>query len=185
MNMGLPALLFIQGLSESDEFATTPVGPELSLPHVLGLGLGVTVSALLLTWMMRAWSERTISGGTAVIAFAVHVLILVTLYLTSPVLLLVYEGIVLLAIACSPLISLIADRRLLRQLRQEEVARCRNTLTHDPGNTAAHAMLGKAYLDLGNYDEAVKELEVAIAADPDHAQTELFHLQEARARMGR
>jgi tetratricopeptide (TPR) repeat protein len=60
----------------------------------------------------------------------------------------------------------------------------RQALNREPGNTLAHAILGRAFTDLREYGKAIPELETAIKLDPSNAQLH-FSLGQAYRHMGR
>src|SRR5262245_63918530 len=75
---------------------------------------------------------------------------------------------------------------------QQAIAICREGLARHPGYLSAQVTLGRALIELGQFDDARKELEAVLSAAPDNlaairalaeihqqvGETEIAHLRE-------
>ncbi|HVF84387.1 MAG TPA: hypothetical protein VM821_00285, partial [Abditibacteriaceae bacterium] len=88
------------------------------------------------------------------------------------VLMMVAGLVLLLACGAAPLVSLYADNRARKYLRDEDIEKLESAIAFDPDNAGAHAGLGEKLANLKRIDEAIHEYRVAIQLLPDGLQTQ-------------
>jgi tetratricopeptide (TPR) repeat protein len=134
-------------------------------------------------WIFSNWIDKTLSAIEAAIGFALLgvAAILGTASITAGgwgfvgILATIYLA--LLVLVCY---EYIFWRKREEKFLEDEIARYQAAIARDPRNAAAYSFLGKTYMKLGLYEDAVKALEQALALDPT-SKPDQYMLEDAKA----
>jgi cytochrome c-type biogenesis protein CcmH/NrfG len=92
---------------------------------------------------------------------------------------LAFVGLLLFVCAAGPFLTIYLDRRANRDMRDEDIDKCRAALELDPHNASAHFFLAEALMKKGSFTAAVAQYEAALALSPENRKWQ-FRLEDAR-----
>ncbi|HEY3375936.1 MAG TPA: tetratricopeptide repeat protein [Armatimonadota bacterium] len=146
----------------------------------LGLMIAIPIMKVVHLWLI----EKVWEGGTT-IAVLVGMIALLTLimHVFGNGGAFGYIFLLIIATVLSPIIEDRSERKRLREMRNEDMARYERALTFDPNNAAAHGLLADAYVERGRLEEATTEYERAIALDPERSAGERYKLRKIQAQL--
>ncbi|MDH4179814.1 MAG: tetratricopeptide repeat protein [Armatimonadota bacterium] len=162
----------------SGDFATAFA---LMFKMVVCAGIGFAGGYMILS----ALFARRISGREA---FLLTAGLFALLFFSVSLMLRGGPGILLLLIVVVGIVVLFhalaraADRRIVKGLVDEDIAKYRDALEIDPDNTAAHSLLADTYRGLGRLESAIEEYEAALRLDPSLRQ-ERYWLQRLKSEL--
>jgi len=89
-----------------------------------------------------------------------------------------YVAVMLGVAGGAQLLHVAHERRLAQRLHAERMLQYRAVIARDPKNAAAHVFLAESLAELGQYDEAIAEMQAAIELAPERATQERYRLQK-------
>jgi tetratricopeptide (TPR) repeat protein len=154
-------------------------GTNAMAPFVWAI-LGLIV-AIPITQILRGWAEGTIDPlmGIALV-IAIMTLLALTWQTQGTFWMLLFVGLLLFVCAAGPFLTIYLDRRANRDMRDEDIERCRVALERDPHNAGAHFFLAEALMKKGSFTAAIAQYEAAMALNPENRKWQ-FRLNDARA----
>jgi len=143
---------------------------------LMALALAVPVLVTLRAWLV----DDTLSGGAALaILGALFVALAAVWQSQGTVWVFLWIAGIVAACAAVPLLSGGMNKRALREMASESIARYQSALARDPRNAGAHAYLADAYMECGRVEDAITAYRQAITLDPDHSRAEQSKLRRA------
>ncbi len=159
-----------------------------SIFTLFGWILGGAAFAFVVVRVINVWLiEKTLSAAQALCLILLTVLLFLLVLATGgEQAMMAYVAVMLGVAGAVHLFHVEHERRLAAELHAERMAQYRAVIARDPKNAAAHAFLAESLAELGRYDEAVAEMQIAVDLAPEHAVQErvkLRRLHDAKARV--
>jgi tetratricopeptide (TPR) repeat protein len=155
---------------------------------VIGWAVGGLAFSFIFMQIINAWLiDKVISATHALLLMLVIIMLFGAVWTTQgQSAMYVYVALSLGAAGITHLLHVEHERRLLKRLREESMAKYRAVLARDPKNAAAHTYMAEALAEIGEYDDAIAEYQAAIALAPDasvreHHQLKMVEHAKARA----
>lgn len=147
---------------------------------IFGWGFAGLAFAFIFIRIINAWLiDRVIGAVHALILMMVIFLLSACIWTTQgSETMIVYIALMIGAAGATQLIAVESERRLMRRMRDDDMAKYRAVIARDPKNAAAHAYLAAALAEMREYDEAITEYETAISLSPQHSRTERYRLHQ-------
>lgn len=159
--------------------------PDFGSAFTLALGWAVLglIVAIPVSQILRAWAEGTIDPlmGIALV-IAILSLIAMSWKTQGTFWMLLFVGLLLFVCAAGPFLSTYLEWSAHREMRDEDIEKCRAAIEHDPNNASAHAFLADALMKKRSYTAAAAQYQAAIELNPE-VRSWRFRLDEARAAM--
>ncbi len=161
------------------ELLVANLGPFMGAFALAAIGLA---AAIPLVAMLRWWAEGTATGGTLLGLFAGYFVLLALILGPSPVFLkwTLVGGMVAGSLGL-PYLSSVLEGKSAESLEQTKESSYRYALQQNPRNVAARAYLAESLFRQGRVDEAIEELEAAVALAPTVTQQEARRLAEMKS----